>query len=98
VSGSYAFYRWDGTEWQSMVMIGGGALRFGAPTTLEIEFPLTMIDSPDFVNIGVVSIGRGRVHTAGDILGTPSSPGEWHEAVTLENFYRLDLPPADTDG
>ncbi len=95
VSGSYAFYRWDGAEWGSLVMTGGGALRFGAPATLEIEMPLALIGSPEFVNIGVVSIGRGRVHTAGDILGTPVSPAEWHEAVTLEHFYRLDLPPAE---
>jgi arabinogalactan endo-1,4-beta-galactosidase len=95
VSGSTAFYHWDGTEWASVTMTGGAAFRFGTLTTLEMELPLALIGSPDFVNIGVVSIGRGRVHTAGDILGTPDSPGEWHEAVTLENFYRVDLPAVE---
>jgi arabinogalactan endo-1,4-beta-galactosidase len=91
VTGSYAFYGWDGEEWQMLVMTGGEAIRFGAPTTIELQIPESFLGSPEFVNIAVVSIGRGRVHTAGDILGTAISPTDWNEPVVLENFYRLDL-------
>ncbi|MCB2210027.1 arabinogalactan endo-1,4-beta-galactosidase [bacterium] len=92
VSGSFEFYHWNGGEWKPAAMTGGAALRFGTPTSIEVAIPLALVGSPEFVNIGVVSIGRGRVHTAGDIMGTAESPGEWHEAVTLENFYKFIVP------
>jgi len=49
------------------------------------------LGNPEFVNLSVVSTGRGRVHTAGDILGTNFSPSDWAESLTLEIFFRIDL-------
>ncbi len=91
VSGSYAFYGWDGEAWITLAMTGGEAIRFGTPTTIELQIPELFLGSPEFINIGVVSIGRGRVHTAGDILGTQISPTDWRELIVVEDFYHLDL-------
>ncbi len=95
VSGSYAFYGWDGEAWQTLAMTEGATINFDTTTTVELQTPLEFLGSPEFVNLGVVSIGRGRVHTAGDILGTPDSAMDWRESVVLENFYRLDLTRRD---
>jgi len=91
VSGSYAFYAWDGTEWKTLAMTGGASIHNGSPSVIELQIPKFSLGNPDFVNLGVVSVGRGRVHTAGDILGTPISPADWKEAVTLDIFAKYVL-------
>jgi hypothetical protein len=49
------------------------------------------LGNPDFVNLAVITTGRGRVHTAGDILGTNISPQDWKEPVLLDQFFKLEL-------
>ena len=91
VSGSLNFYGWDGEEWQDLALTGGGAFNTGSPTIIEVQIPVSLLGAPEFVNVGVVSVGRGRVHTAGDILGTSVSPTDWKERVTLDIFTFIDL-------
>ena len=86
VSEHYEFYAWDGSEWHSLPMTGGAAISHGSPAIIELQIPKALLGNPQIVNLGVVSTGRGRVHTAGDILGTDVSPSEWREPVTLNVF------------
>ena len=85
-SGNYQLYAWDGNEWQTQGFSGGAAIDAGTPSVIELQIPKALLSDPDFVNIGVASTGRGRVHTAGDVLGTPVSPGDWNEPVKLDVF------------
>lgn len=94
VSGSFVFYGWDGTEWQTLAMTGGAAIVGGSPTVFELQIPRSLLGEPTYVNLGVVSVGRGRVHTAGDILGTSVSPTDWKEPVVLDTFIHIDLSNA----
>lgn len=84
--GGYEFYAWNGTDWENPAMLGGAAIQNGSPSIIEIELPKALLGNPEFVNLGVVSTGRGRVHTAGDILGTGDSPTDWAEPVILDVF------------
>ena len=100
VSGSYAFYGWDGAvpegaTWQTLAMTGGAAIRSGTPSLIELQIPKSMLGDPGFVNLGVVSTGRGRVHTAGDVLGTPDSPTDWKEPVIVDVFARYQMTNPD---
>jgi arabinogalactan endo-1,4-beta-galactosidase len=91
VSGHFDFYYGNGAAWETAFFGGGAALSLGKPTTLELEIPMPLLGSPEVLNLAVVSLGRGRVHTAGDILGLPVSPTEWHEEIILDTFYQIDL-------
>jgi arabinogalactan endo-1,4-beta-galactosidase len=91
VSSTFAFHIWDGEAWISSAMTGGMSINSGALTTIELQFPKSLLGNPAFVNLGVVSVGRGRVHTAGDIMGTPVSPADWRDPVTLNVFKKLTL-------
>ncbi len=86
VTGSYEFYVWDGTEWQEKTLVGGRVITSGTPTVIEIQILKSTLGDPYLLNTGVVSTGRGRVHTAGDILGTSLSPASWDEPVILNVF------------
>lgn len=89
--GSYEFYAWDGTEWQASALLGSEAIQNGSQSIFEIQMPKELLGNPEFVNIGVVSTGRGRVHTAGDILGIGVSPQDWTEPVILDVFNQYDI-------
>jgi arabinogalactan endo-1,4-beta-galactosidase len=91
VSGSYEFYAWDGAEWQARALASGAAIRNGSPSLIELQIPKSLLGNPAFVNVGIVSTGRGRVHTAGDTLGTPVSPAAWTDPVTLDIFVRYEM-------
>jgi arabinogalactan endo-1,4-beta-galactosidase len=86
VSGSYEFYAWDGAEWQALALAGGAAIQNGHPSVIELQIPKALLGNPEFINLGVVSTGRGRIHTAGDIMGIDISPSDWEEPVTLDVF------------
>lgn len=86
VSASTVFYHWDGVDWTTLTMIGGVGVRAGTPSTIEIQLPKSTIGHPNFVNLAVVSVGRGRVHSAGDVLGAPLSISDWNEPVLLDVF------------
>lgn len=96
VSGSYAFYAWDDAapgdaEWQTLALVGGAAIQNGTPSVIEVQVPKSLLGYPEFVNLGVVSTGRGRVHTAGDILGSDISPNDWSESVILQVFAHFEF-------
>lgn len=86
VSGSLNFFGWDGAEWQTLAMTGGVGIRVGSPSVIELQLPKSLIGNPELVNMAVVSVGRGRVHSAGDIMGTSLSIKDWNEPVMLETF------------
>jgi len=95
ISGSYEFYAWDGTEWQTLAYTGGAGISNGTPSLIELQIPKSLLGYPAFVNLGVVTTGRGRVHTAGDILGTSVSPVDWKEPITLEIFAKYEMKNTD---
>jgi len=91
VSASLIFNVWDGEGWETHAMTGGVGIMVEGETVIELAIPKAMLGEPEFVNLAVVSVGRGRVHTAGDILGTSSSPEDWREPVVIDVFGRYEL-------
>ncbi len=91
VSGSYNLYFWDGEEWQTLAFVGGAGVVSGELSTVELKFQNSMLGNAEFINVAVVSVGRGRVHSAGDILGINTSITDWEEAVVLDTFVRYDI-------
>jgi hypothetical protein len=91
VSGSYALYAWGGVEWQTQTLTGSLAIQSGSSSVIELQIPKALLGDPEFVNFAVVSVGRGRVHTAGDILGTSISVSDWNEPVTIDVFTRFEV-------
>ena len=89
VSCTFTLNAWDGTEWQVATFTGGAACLNGTPSVIELQIPRSLLGNPDLINVGVVTTGRGRIHTAGDILGTSVSPGSWDEPILLETFAEL---------
>lgn len=92
VSASFSLNTWDGNEWQDATWVGGAAIQSGSPSIIELQIPKTLLGNPGIINLAVVSTGRGRVHTAGDIMTTTVSPGSWDEPVVLEQFINLTQP------
>jgi hypothetical protein len=88
VSGSYSLYAWGESTWQAITMTGGAAIQNGHPSVIELQIPKAVLGNPEFINLGVVSTGRGRIHTAGDIMGIDTSPSDWEEPVMLDVFVR----------
>jgi arabinogalactan endo-1,4-beta-galactosidase len=93
ISPSLQFYAWNGTEWNERTFTGGVAIQSGSPSTIELQIPLAVIGNPQVLNLAIVSTGRGRVHTAGDVLGTvdTDSISDWREEVILKDFVPIDL-------
>ena len=95
ISAGYEMAAWDGAEWQPVTLTSGRIFHSGTPSIFELELPKAFLGNPAFVNLSVVSVGRGRVHTAGDIMGTDASPIQWDEPVLLDRFSRIDLVEND---
>jgi len=74
-------------------MTGGLAVVNGKPSIIEVQFSKIILESPNLLNITVVSVGRGRIHTAGDVLGEDVTPFDRNTAVELVNFAYIDLSP-----
>ena len=91
VSGTYLMNVWDGQEWMTRTITFGLAIKEGEPSVIEIQIPKSELGNPDFVNLAVITTGRGRVHTAGDILGTNISPQDWQESLVLDQFFKFEL-------
>jgi hypothetical protein len=91
ISGTYELHAWDGSEWQTITPTGGAAILNGAPSIIELQIPLSLLGDPDLINLAVVSTGRGRVHTTGDILGAEASPASWDEPVLLDSFFEVAI-------
>jgi hypothetical protein len=88
VSGSYFLYAWDESTWQAITLTGGAAVQNAHPSVIELQIPKALLGNPEFINLGVVSTGRGRIHTAGDVMGIDTSPIDWEEPVTLDTFVQ----------
>jgi hypothetical protein len=86
VGGRYQLYAWDGTTWQEMTLTGGTAIAGGSPTVIEVQLPKTILNNPPTLQLAVVSAGKGRVHTAVDVLGSDFAPQTLDEAVVLDVF------------
>ncbi|HSM24207.1 MAG TPA: glycosyl hydrolase 53 family protein [Anaerolineaceae bacterium] len=91
VTGTFVMNVWDGEAWGTQTTTFGIAMKNGTPSVIEIQIPRSDLGNPDFVNLSVVTTGRGRIHTAGDILGTNLSPEDWSQSVVIDQFYRIDL-------
>ncbi len=95
ISGSFAWMAWDGTQWQDLAMVGGAAIASGTPSVIELQIPLAMFGDVDLLQIAVISVGRGRAHTAGDVMGADGSTVSWDDPVTLNVFATLPLLPKE---
>ncbi len=95
-SGSYEFHVWDSgsAEWRTVSIPAGAAIHNGTPSVIELQLPKDLLGNPEFVNLGVVTTGRGKVHTAGDILGIGVSPVDWAEPVVLDTLVRYAIENA----
>jgi arabinogalactan endo-1,4-beta-galactosidase len=91
VSGTFVMNVWENEEWTNRSITFGIAIKNGEPSVIEMQIPKSELGNPNFINLAVISTGRGRVHTASDILGTPTSPQDWSEPLVLDQFFRLDL-------
>jgi len=91
VSGTYALNAWQEGEWEEISYTGGAAIDAGLPSTIELQIPLALLGNPDLLNIAIITTNRGRVSTAGDILGTDFTPSTWDEALILETFFSIGL-------
>jgi hypothetical protein len=87
-------HAWTGTEWEERAFTGATLVTGGSISLIEWQLPKSLFVEPDSLWLGVVSVGRGRNNTAGDILGSESAPQDWSEAVTLSTFveYKTAVP------
>lgn len=83
---SFEFYAWNGAEWENPALPLGTAVQPGTPSVIELALPKALLGNPAFVNVAVVSTGRGRAHTAGDVLGRRDSITDWADPVILDVF------------
>lgn len=88
---SFEFYVWDGAAWQNPALPVGAVVHPGSPSVIELALPKAMLGNPAFVNVAVVSTGRGRAHTAGDVLGSSILLTDWAEPVILDQFGHYAL-------
>lgn len=86
----YTLQRWTGEEWEEGTFTGGASITSGEPSTIELQIPRQLLGDPETVYIGIVSTNRGRVSTAGDILGSDVVPADWDEALILDSFFPLE--------
>lgn len=90
VGTDFVLYQWDGSAWEEVPFTGAIAFSSGSPSILEWQLPKTLFPDTKTLWLGVVSVGRGRNNTAGDILGTDPSPQGWDEPITLTSFWQYD--------
>jgi len=91
VSGSYVLNMWVENAWEQIIFTGGAAILAGETSVIEIQVPRALLRNPQILNIAVLSTDRGRVHTAGDILGTAFTLPDWSDELVLDVFSRFDL-------
>lgn len=90
VGADFVLYHWNGSAWEELPFTGAMAFSSGSPSILEWQLPKTLFPDTKTVWLGVVSVGRGRNNTAGDILGSEPSPQGWDEPITLTSFWQYD--------
>ncbi|MBN1565774.1 MAG: glycosyl hydrolase 53 family protein [Anaerolineae bacterium] len=91
ITGSPSFYAWIEGEWEELTFTGSMAISSSDTSVIEIQLPLVFWGDAPAVQIAVLSTDRGRVHTAGDILGTYFTPADWSEALVLSTFFEFAL-------
>ncbi|MBE2223243.1 MAG: glycosyl hydrolase 53 family protein [Anaerolineae bacterium] len=91
VGGSYAFYAWDGMAWQEITLTGAAAIHSGEPSIIELQIPKALLNNPSSVAVAAATVGKGRVHTAVDILGSSALLADLKDEVTINTFVHFDL-------
>jgi hypothetical protein len=91
VSASYVLNIWVENAWEQITFTGGAAIKSGDISVIEIQISRALLGDPSVLNLAVLSTDRGRIHTAGDILGTAFTPTDWSEEVTLDVFFSSNL-------
>lgn len=86
----FILHHWNGTAWEEVPFTGGITFTAGTPSTLAWQLPKTLFPDVKTLWLGVVSVGRGRNNTAGDLLGPEPSPLDWADPVTVSTFVRYD--------
>jgi arabinogalactan endo-1,4-beta-galactosidase len=86
---SYTLNAWIDGEWEQISYTGGVVVVAGEPSTLAFQVPLSLLNTPERVQIAVISTNNGRANTAGDILGTDVTPSEWREPLILDTFFEI---------
>jgi arabinogalactan endo-1,4-beta-galactosidase len=87
VSARYLWHLWTGDAWEEGTFTGAALI---TNSTMEIQFPTSLLNNPPILNIAVISSDRSRIHTAGDILGDSPSAATWEEAIVLDDFASLE--------
>lgn len=91
VRGSYTLNAWLNGDWEQITFTGGAAIVSDETSVIELQIPRALLGSPQQLNIAVISTDRGRVHTAGDTLGSDYIPADWSEPLVLDTFFAADL-------
>jgi hypothetical protein len=91
VGGSYTLNAWLDGEWQVVTFTGGAAILPGEPSVIELQIPRSLFGDAQNINVALVSTDRTRLHTAGDILGTATSPSDWSDELILDSFFAYAL-------
>lgn len=92
IRASYTLNAWVVDDWQEIALTGGAALVNGLPSVIEVTLPRELLDSPDNLNLAVISAGRGRANSASDILGTDFTLPDNSASLELTQFHPLSLP------
>ncbi len=80
-------YAWVNGEWEQMTFTGDVDVLTSDTSTIEIQMPRALLGDLPAFNIAVLSSDGGRVHTAGDILGTSFMLADWSDALVLDAFF-----------
>ncbi len=80
-------YAWVNGEWEQMTFTGRIAVLTSDTSTIEIQMPRALLGDLPALNIAVLSSDGGRVHTAGNILGTSFMLADWSDALVLDAFF-----------
>ena len=88
-SASVMLYAWVNGEWETITFTGSTAVLGGDTSAIEIEIPWAALGDRAAINLAVLSTGRNRTYTAGDILGTSFAPAGWSDALVLDAFFAV---------
>lgn len=91
LGGRYVLNAWNESEWEPVTFTGGTVISTGENSIIELQLSRALLANPRKLNIAVLTTGRGRVHTASDILGTTFVPADQSQALELDAFFQYDL-------
>lgn len=91
ITRSITFQTWINGNWEPVTFTGNLAIQSGETSVIEMQLLRALLNDPEVLYIAVISTDHARVHTAGDILGTPDGPADWETPLVLDTFFEIVL-------